>query len=236
MLFSEFYKIMVKKVTFVGFRGKGGDRPLLDPPLACTPCVVAQNWPARKSSEAVTNSMTKFRWAAVLRSFFCFHLRMKQLLDSKHRVCIWESCLLKRIFISFNKRLKLVKWQVHNVVNTQLLFAERAIQTPRPVLAAVPGGHAAESAGIETENTAVRGNRQRHLVLSKTEMKRPPAIQYRSTHNAACLQTIDDVCWAGLHEDFVPAGSQRLWRDAQNSECCWKIFVFQIQCKLRVWL
>jgi len=131
--------------------------------------------------------MTKFRWAAVLRSFFCFHLRMKQLLDSKHRVCIWESCLLKRIFISFNKRLKLVKWQVHNVVNTQLLFAERAIQTPRPVLAAVPGGHAAESAGIETENTAVRGNRQRHLVLSKTEMKRPPAIQYRSTHKQSMM-------------------------------------------------
>jgi len=34
MLFSELYKIMVKKVTFVGFRG--GDRPnrlSLDPPL-----------------------------------------------------------------------------------------------------------------------------------------------------------------------------------------------------------
>jgi len=31
MLFSELYKIMVKKVTFLGFRG--GDRPPLDPPL-----------------------------------------------------------------------------------------------------------------------------------------------------------------------------------------------------------
>ena len=38
MLFSELYKIMVNKVTFVGFRG--GDRhnpPSLDPPPDCTP-------------------------------------------------------------------------------------------------------------------------------------------------------------------------------------------------------
>jgi len=34
MLFSELYKIMVKKVTFVGFRGGGHPNYLpLDPPL-----------------------------------------------------------------------------------------------------------------------------------------------------------------------------------------------------------
>jgi len=36
MLFSELYKIMVKKVTFVGFRGATPQSPPLDPPLFIT--------------------------------------------------------------------------------------------------------------------------------------------------------------------------------------------------------
>jgi len=50
MLFSELYKIVVNKVTFVGF--KGGDRP--NRPLRIRPCVFDVNdWVQGNSSRAM---------------------------------------------------------------------------------------------------------------------------------------------------------------------------------------
>jgi len=57
MLFLKLYKIMVNKVTFVGF--KGGDRPNhppLDPPLRQSKCMVGRT----AANQGIGRALYKF--------------------------------------------------------------------------------------------------------------------------------------------------------------------------------